>query len=475
MTFRLPLLKLFYKPSDAFRELSDTQPTHLVFFLFIGATVFSAYRAAIGPEYAAAVATRLHFPTWFANPNHLKLVGIPIFLAMPFIFSLSVHLIAKIMGSEGTYRRFLTSYLFLAFISTFLATALSVVPRIRWVLVLWKLIYSFIAIATAYEFTAGQAVLTGIFAGIGEMAVLTVFVIGLILSWRLNPKVAEQMLQTPAMIDTRLPADFNWASQSLDGKPVKMERFRGKVLVLNFWATWCFPCRTEMPGLQRLYDQVKDQGIEVASISEESSETVQNFLKNKHYTFPILTRYERMPFFRSAGIPVTFIISRDGYIVRKQEGAARWDSPEMISFLKTLNESPNFGKATKGDMNLGLDKRNVALIYNALGNKQIRRKQFREAEESLKHGLSLIESDPKPENAMAISVLDESLGTLYYKRGQYKEAEPLYLRSIEILEALPDPGKRNLIVSYKNLAALYRAMHRTEDARKATYKSTQVR
>jgi len=127
-----------------------------------------------------------------------------------------------------------------------------------------------------------------------------------------NNKFMQRFLRPPTLTPVNTPADYAWAAQSLDGKPVKMDELRGKVTVLNFWATWCGPCKTEMPSLQRLYDQVKDQGIVVLSISEEKADKVQSFLKDKPYTFPILVRYERMPLYASTGIPVTFIISPAG-------------------------------------------------------------------------------------------------------------------------------------------------------------------
>ena len=111
-------------------------------------------------------------------------------------------------------------------------------------------------------------------------------------------------------------ADYSMVVKSLsNGKFVRMSDFKGKVIFLNFWATWCPPCRGEMPSIQKLYDKTKKDGLVFICISNESEGTVYKFIKENGYTFPIYTYSGYIPqVYEYTGIPTTFIISKDGKI-----------------------------------------------------------------------------------------------------------------------------------------------------------------
>lgn len=130
-------------------------------------------------------------------------------------------------------------------------------------------------------------------------------------------------------------ADFDFALQTLDGEMVKLSDFKGKVIFLNIWATWCPPCIAEMPGIQSLYDKTDDENIVFVMLSmDDSIEKPKKFIEKKSYTFPVYMPASRVPdVFRSPSIPTTFVISADGKIVAKKVGMAKYDTKAFRNFL----------------------------------------------------------------------------------------------------------------------------------------------
>jgi peroxiredoxin len=112
--------------------------------------------------------------------------------------------------------------------------------------------------------------------------------------------------------------------QNLEGQSVSLSELRGKPVMLNFWATWCGPCRNEMPYLQQIYDEWQDKGLVLLEINmSESSSTVQQFLTNNGYTFPVYidTDGSVADTYGISGIPTTFFIDSDGVIQQVIRGS----------------------------------------------------------------------------------------------------------------------------------------------------------
>lgn len=110
---------------------------------------------------------------------------------------------------------------------------------------------------------------------------------------------------------------------SLAGGNIALSDYAGDVIIMNFWATWCPPCRAEMPGLNRFYEAYRDKGVVLLAINEEESvETVRPFIQNNNFTFPILLDLQGRVAqqYSTRSFPTTFIIDRHGTIQHVQTG-----------------------------------------------------------------------------------------------------------------------------------------------------------
>jgi len=130
-----------------------------------------------------------------------------------------------------------------------------------------------------------------------------------------DPQFAAAISKIEADNERRQQADFTLTE--LGGKKWTLKEQRGKVVVVNFWATWCPPCRKEMPDLETLYKQFKDQGLVILAISDEDAGKVAPFIAEQKVTYPILLDPGRKvnELFQIEGIPKTFVYDRSGKLV----------------------------------------------------------------------------------------------------------------------------------------------------------------
>jgi thiol-disulfide isomerase/thioredoxin len=136
---------------------------------------------------------------------------------------------------------------------------------------------------------------------------------------------------------------------TLEGVPATLDDYRGKVVLLNIWATWCPPCRYEMPSMQRLYEAIDDPDFEIVAVSVDArlgerdedgmpGGNVGAFADSLSLTFPILhdPRGTIRRQYRTRLLPESYVIGRDGRIYRKVAGATEWDRPQYIDFIERL-------------------------------------------------------------------------------------------------------------------------------------------
>lgn len=130
--------------------------------------------------------------------------------------------------------------------------------------------------------------------------------------------------------------DYNWRLTGLNTTSVEGETLKGKIVFLNFWATWCPPCVAELPGIQQLYNDYKDK-VSFVFISNEKWETIDAFYKKNAYDLPTYTLHGgQEPLFNVTSIPTTFIIDSNGEVVVNKNGAADWNSKSVRSLLDSL-------------------------------------------------------------------------------------------------------------------------------------------
>ena len=134
--------------------------------------------------------------------------------------------------------------------------------------------------------------------------------------------------------------DYNFKVKDLSGSVIDFKTFKGKTLFINVWATWCGPCRIEMPSIQKLYDKVKNDEIVFIMLAvddRKSFDKVVNFVKEKEYSFPVYVPHEFLPNqLMVKTIPTTFVVSADGKIATQETGAANYDTEEFKTFIEGL-------------------------------------------------------------------------------------------------------------------------------------------
>lgn len=129
------------------------------------------------------------------------------------------------------------------------------------------------------------------------------------------------------------------------GNTVSLSRYRGQVILLNIWATWCAPCEAEMPGIQRLYQELGPEGLRVLAVSvdeEAGPAEVRKWAEARHLTFDILQDASRdiERRYRTIGVPESFVIDRQGRVVKRVTGfVLEWDAAPQKALFRRLLET----------------------------------------------------------------------------------------------------------------------------------------
>jgi len=143
--------------------------------------------------------------------------------------------------------------------------------------------------------------------------------------------------QLTALRDLAAAPDFDLKTP--DGRRVRLSDFRGKPLIVNFWATWCPPCRAEMPSIQRAWEQLKGEGIGVIAINVgEDAETIEQFTETSLVTFPMPMDLESrvVQAWPVRGLPTTFVVDSEGRLAYVATGEREWDDPDLLNLVRGL-------------------------------------------------------------------------------------------------------------------------------------------
>jgi len=128
--------------------------------------------------------------------------------------------------------------------------------------------------------------------------------------------------------------------ENLLGGNTSLADYKGKVVLLNFWATWCMPCRAEMPGMETIWQKYKEQGLVIAAVSvdEGSRGRIKTFSRLLDLSFPILLdpESEVSDLYEVSNMPTSFLIDRNGKVISRIVGTEEWTSPEAIELVEKL-------------------------------------------------------------------------------------------------------------------------------------------
>ena len=130
-----------------------------------------------------------------------------------------------------------------------------------------------------------------------------------------------------------------FALHTLDGSTLESDALRGKIIVLNFWATWCGPCKEEMPAMQRLQEAFPTTDLALLAVTADlQQDAIAAFAKGLGLSFPILLDDTKdvSAAFGVRGLPTTVIIDREGLLLGRAVGPRQWDGPHVMALLKDL-------------------------------------------------------------------------------------------------------------------------------------------
>lgn len=146
-----------------------------------------------------------------------------------------------------------------------------------------------------------------------------------------NPNVETEKVATSPSLDLRF--------KDQNGKTVSLNELKGKVVFVNFWATWCPPCLAEMPSINKLYEQHKNNAdvVFIMLDADNNFEKATGYMKSREYTMPVYQMASSVPEQLFAGsLPTTVVFDKQGRLSFKHEGAANYNSKKFVAFIEKL-------------------------------------------------------------------------------------------------------------------------------------------
>ena len=149
------------------------------------------------------------------------------------------------------------------------------------------------------------------------------------------------MLAGPSMADEDVPVNApRFSMQSLDGGELTLSHYQGQYLLINFWATWCGPCKVEMPSLEKLHRRFKDRNLTVLAVSNDifGAQVVEPYIRGQNFTFTVGLdpKLKTSNQFGVVSLPTTFLIDPHGKIIGVLNGAENWSDPNTLLYFDQL-------------------------------------------------------------------------------------------------------------------------------------------
>lgn len=163
--------------------------------------------------------------------------------------------------------------------------------------------------------------------------------LGIFPAWASTPAINSGLINQGFSVPQGPLAAPDFTVKGLDGFPVSLSSFEGKVVFLNFWATWCPPCRIEMPSMERLAASLSADEFTIVAVSQgETPATVRRFIQAQGYKFPVFTDEQNQTagLYNITAIPTTYLVDKKGMILGMFRGAREWDDPKFINLLKEI-------------------------------------------------------------------------------------------------------------------------------------------
>ena len=155
-----------------------------------------------------------------------------------------------------------------------------------------------------------------------------------------NPENVEESLTTLGFqLPNRRQAASDFQLEDLNGETVTLSELQGQVVFLNFWATWCGPCRLEMPDMEGLHQALGDEGLHLLAVNiREEPEPVRRFMTSLGLSFDVVMDVsgEVAKTYAASSLPMTYLIDRDGTILARAIGAREWKGPEIVQMFQAL-------------------------------------------------------------------------------------------------------------------------------------------
>jgi peroxiredoxin len=166
-----------------------------------------------------------------------------------------------------------------------------------------------------------------------------IFTVMILLAISLTAWLATQSKTTPVGLRAISKKAPDFTLMDLEGKAHSLSEYRGKVILVNFWATWCPPCRDEMPSMQRLWTQLKDDGFTILAIDiGETADDITPFTMEYDLDFPILLDPESKTATKWSvrGLPTSFLVDKQGTMVYQTIGGREWDDAQSVEIIKKI-------------------------------------------------------------------------------------------------------------------------------------------
>lgn len=183
-----------------------------------------------------------------------------------------------------------------------------------------------------------------------QWAVLIVVIVLLWVTGWHRPVIAgiQRAVLATGIVQPKVALDDHVEGDAVDmklvdelGRPIRLSEFRDEVVFVNFWATWCPPCRAEMPGIQNLYEDMDERGVAFVMIATDRDfDLAIRYKKENEYTFPIYRLGGGIPQeLYGSSIPRTYVLGSDGRVRMAHEGMAKYDTKKFRDFLMDLQSA----------------------------------------------------------------------------------------------------------------------------------------